>query len=345
MENILDFLSFLKKYFPEYEIDGHNLPVIKNLTLWALRDATFNDKGRSWHIDKGICLFGNTGTGKTRLFWLLNKYLNYIKSPYCFAGRVVWEYASEFEKDGYVCFEGIHKTLRNIYFDELALIEDSDMPQRELIGHYANKALIGRELIMQVYNKFIETAYQAHFSTNTKPDDLGRIYGDRAFSRLHEMCNFIPLLGLDRRKSENWAPPFKKNLNQPTQPRAAETEYNADEDNIRILEQHYLDFLADKQPSAPLALVYNTLVAYNVKVATDDELRALMEEIEGFYTPEVILSRRSKSEMESEKKTAIWERSRQIAVQLFFQKLKDQGCKSIFGVREVGEIDINLKKI
>lgn len=337
MEQNLNFSEYLKKYYPEYQIDGHNRPTVEIVGSWALRASNFNNQDKARHIDKGICLFGNTGTGKTRLFWLLNKYLNYLKSQYCFAGRIVWEYASEFEKEGYLCFAELKNTLRNIYFDELALTDEADNPVREMIGHYANKALIGREIIMQMYNKFIETGYQSHFSTNKNPNDLRRIYGDVAFSRLYEMCNFIPMVGIDRRQSEVWKPAFKKNLNQPVAPKPESADYDGDGGNKKMLEQHYLDFLEGKPPATNIALLYLMLSAYGVKVATDEELREIMEGFEKTYKSEAPLTRATASEKEKIKQDYIWSQAQKAAVGIFFTRLKTAGSKSIFGERNVDD--------
>lgn len=340
MEEKLSFVDFLKTYFKEYQIDGHNLQTIESIGLWAIRDPKFNNQAKAWHIDKGICLLGNTGSGKTTLFRLLNHYLNYLKSTYSFSSKVVWMLASDFEADGYSCFNEILKFHRNIYFEELCMTDDSELPNREIIGHYANKALIGREIIMMMYNKFMETAYQTHFCSNAGPQDMERVYGERAFSRMHEMCNFMVLVGLDRRKSEMWAPKFKKNLNQPVAPKPVEADANADAENKAILEGHYIDFLEGKNPSTNMSLVYNSLVAYGVKVATDNELRDLMEDIAKTYVSEAPLTRSTPSEKEKIKNAWIWEQSRKAAVGIFFQKMKNAGAKSIFGVRNVDDKDL-----
>ncbi len=334
---ILDFTSFIKKYFDWYIVDALNSKILSQIGLWAARNPKFNNMEPGWHIDRALLIWGNPGSGKDEIFRLLNQYLRYLKSKYTFDHRIVWNFAGEFSsKDtgGYRVFAGEGK--RNRYYEELALTdEQTGFPSREYVQHFGNKLLIGAELIHITHNAFKNYGVQSHFSTNLEEDKLKEVYGDRVYSRLKYMCNFMKLYGKDRRKEE--VPVFLSNINQPPGPPPLRefSEYEVKESKMN-LEQYYADFLEHKTPAINLSLVYNMLVAHGVQVATDDELRALMEECEEIYSEEDISkSRRTPSEKAADKKASIWERSKQISVNLFFQKLKDAGAKSIFGIVEV----------
>lgn len=334
---IMDFVSFIKKYFDYYEIDGFNLKILQHLNLWANRDKKFNNLTPGWHIDRGLLLWGNPGSGKDEVFRLLNQYLTYLRSPYHFDHRIVWEFSERFSKKdggGYGCFSEEGKA--NRYYEELCLTDEAtDYPTKEVAQHMGNKVLVGSEIIHLAHNSFKNNGIQAHFSTNVEEERLRIIYGERAYSRLKYMCNFIKITGKDRRKE--LSPVFLRNVNQPPPPpKPKELELKEHEDNKTSMDQHYYDFLADKTPSTNLALVYNILVSYGVAVATDDELRQLMEQHEKVYVAaDPSLFKASATEKEKAKQVALWERSRVVAVQLFFQKMKDRGAKSIFGMREV----------
>lgn len=339
MEQNISFEEFIKNYFPEYKIDSHNAQVISKLSEWALRSPNFNDKGMGWHIDKGISLSGNVGTGKTRMFFLLNSYLNYLKSPYSFSGQIVWKFAEEFKADGYACFKGANEHLKNIYFDELALTdENTGLPTREYVSHYGDKLLIGRELIMQMYNKFENYGYQSHFSTNMPFNDLEGLYGTRAFSRLYQMTNFIALTGEDRRMDES--PKFKKNMNNPAPPPPKEIDVNAEIENKKIIDACYAEFLTTQEIPETAALLYNSMVAYGVDVCSEEMLHITMDEVAKRYVKPLNMAVKGADDKERDRNTYIWKTAREWAVRSFFNKMFTSGAKSIFG-----DVSINLSEV
>jgi len=329
---ILDFTSFIKNFFPNYQIDVSNAKAISQLGLWAIRSEKFNGMEQGWHIDRGILISGPVGVGKDELFRLLRKYISYLRSPYGFGFKVVWEFAKPFQKDGYECFR---EDTGNIYYEELGLTDElTGQATREFVNHFGTKILIGAEIINVRYKVFKDTAYQTHFSTNLDEAELEKTYGARCMSRLYEMCNFIFLTGKDRRGHVN--PEFKTNKNTPKEPIAREASIDEKKENIASLEQHYQDFLAQREPTTNLSLVYLTLWAYGVKVCTQEEMRDHIAMSEQKYVgDDITLSRKSPRERELAKKAKVWEMSRIAAVLVFFQRMKAGNRKTIFGETEV----------
>lgn len=335
----MDFASFIKEYFTSYEIDANNAKLIGQIGFWANRNGKFNGMESGWHIDRGILISGPVGAGKDELFKLLRRYISYLRSPYGFSSKVIWKFASEFTKDkmGYSAFD--QENTGNVYYEELALTDNQGNPTREMVSHYGNRLLIGAEIITIRHKLFLETAYQSHFSTNLTEEKLEEVYGDRCMSRLYEMCNFMFLLGKDRRGKV--APVFAKNKMMPSAPPPRQITVDEEMENIARLEQHYLDFLANKLPSTSLALVYNMLEAYGVRVSTEEEMRSLMDSAEfGYVDDSPSMIRKTNREKEDIKRTKIWELSRKLAVELFFQKMKDYGAKSIFQ-----EVTVNMDNL
>ena len=103
-------------------------------------------------------------------------------------------------------------------------------------------------------------------------------------------------------------------------------------ENKKIIDDIYIKYINNEPININLSLLYNTMVAYGISVATDDEMRVIIESISIKYAPETVIFRGSKSEMEKQKRDDIWERSRKIAVITFFQRMKDGKAKTIFGV-------------
>jgi hypothetical protein len=332
----LTFQIFIKQYFPDFAIDKHNQKIIELLNVWANRiEKQFNQKEPGWHIDKGILLYGPVGTGKTQLMGVLRKYLGYLRSPYAFDMRIVWKFAEKFSDSGYSALNDEESS--NRFYDELALIEEnSGQPLREYCSHYGNKILIGAEILMKRYEVFRTYAYQSHFTTNAGCDDLRDIYGERCYSRLFEMCNFIPYLGEDRRKKPNAKPIFVNNRNNPKPPvqgrSVSEDEIFA---NKKKLDEDYKRFCTTGEFSKTLCFDYDLLIVNGVVVAEEEELKLIMQAVEKSGEIGSAASIFSPFEKEKAIKQYRWQRTREIAVMTFYQKMKDHGAKSIFGIINV----------
>ena len=331
---ILDFTSFIKNYFPLYEIDGHNSKVIAHLGLWAKRVEKFNGLDHGWHIDRGIILSGPVGAGKDEIFKILRKYLSYLRSPYGYTHQIVWKFSDLFSNQGYACFDDIKG---NIYFEELGLTDErSGQPTRELAKYYGNTVLVGAEIITERHRIFKNNGFQSHFSTNLSEDELEKIYGNRCMSRLYEMCNFVVITGKDRRGLK--APQFNHNLIQPAPPAARETTVDEHKENIKILEAEYKLFCDQGITSEAVSINYNLLKVYGCAVATEEEMRIFMELAGGSYQAPV-LTEFSKSQKLRDKDHHTWALARKLAVEKFYSNLKSAGCKTIFTV-----VDVNIPK-
>ena len=192
------FKQAMLRAHPEFIIDQHNEKAMDILSLWITRDESFEKIYSGMFLDKGFLLIGATGTGKTNLMNYFNRFLKHLQSNYNFKFHIVWEFADSFSKEGVKCFEGINSG--NRYFDELCMIDSRlKEPKKEIVQYFGNKIIVGEELILMRYNALKFNGYQSHFSTNATLDELKFIYGERAYSRLKEMCNVIVLGGDDKR--------------------------------------------------------------------------------------------------------------------------------------------------
>lgn len=331
---LLDFHSFIKKFYPAYEIDGHNLRTIQNIGLWANRDKKFNGIEPGWHIDRGIILSGPVGVGKDELMRKLRKYLSYLRSPYGYGSKVVWHFAKPFTKDGYACFQ---EDKGNIYYEELGLTDErTGKPTREYVQHFGNTLTLGNEIVTIRYDVFKQEGWQSHFSTNLSEQQLEDIYGNRCLSRLNEMCNFMVLTGSDRRGRVD--PVFLKNRNNPAPPPPRETTVDEHMQNKRVLEAEYKQFCELGTVSEVASINYYTLVSYGCQVCTDDEMREFMESVAPEYKETQTLHKKSQNEQEANKKAYVWDKARTFAVKYFYNKMKNAGAKTIFDI-----VDVNLR--
>jgi len=337
-----DFRSFLCEQHRDYVIDENNENIIHQLGLWALRSPEFETQGR--YLSKGILLIGNVGSGKTELMRMLRMYLAYLKSPYAYKMQVVWKFAELFSERGYACFQ--NQTEGDMYYDELCLTDErAGIPVKEYASYYGTKILIGTELVMSRYNLFKQTAYQSHFTTNETPEALQRIYGERVYSRLTEMCNFFTMINRDRRETIN--PTFHADLHQTqtVKPRPVSEEEVLE--NKKRLNADYQAYLQDGRLSELASIDFPLFALYGRPVATEDQMQEIMQRIRETRKEQVMTNAEdvgsalrvmtlrkqySGSVLDKEEKDFVWERTRQEAIRLFFERLKSAGEKEVFPI-------------
>lgn len=195
--------EYIKKYQDWFVIDDQNKKLINTLGDYCInkekfeackeKDFLFTDQ-QHLYCEKGILLIGNVGTGKTTLLHLLNTYLRYLKDMRQFRTGIIPNIADEFSVSGRAAFTKVLKG--NWLLDELCFInEKTGLPDREYAMHYGDKILVGEKLIFDRSTLFLETGWQTHFTTNANLKQLKEIYGERAYSRLMEMCNVFIYTG------------------------------------------------------------------------------------------------------------------------------------------------------
>jgi hypothetical protein len=352
MENvneIMSFQKFIEIRYPNYQIDPYNEGEIEALNLWANRSSEFGKKYPKFSLQKGWILTGNVGTGKTDLIKMFQNYLGrYLKSNYKFSLYVAWKLAADFTEKGYSVI-GEHEK-GNRYYDELCLIDSRNAhPVRETVSHFGNKLLIGEEIIMSRYNSLKDYGYLTHFSTNATTKQLLDIYGERAYSRLTEMCNFMLLTGPDRRETAK-SPNVFVDLNSPVKKEVPSTPVSEYE-HLQIkanLEQNYTNYLATGVVDKLLAqLDYNVLITYGCDLGGAQELDSLTfataktyqkkQSIAGGQSDDDPIVYIEPSQFENEKAKRIHSitEAKAIMVEKFYMELKNIGCKSIFGMVHV----------
>ena len=159
------------------KLEQHNKNLILDQDRWVALGLDPN---------KGLLIMGPVGVGKTTL---LNKYLenknrgHWIEPAFIGRGLVTHgtEYFRQFEQD--------HFTL-----DDLG-------KESETFTHYGHTFFPGQDMIDIRHNVFTRTAGRNRtcFTTNLNQEGLKERYGERCYSRLTEMCNFIALVGEDFR--------------------------------------------------------------------------------------------------------------------------------------------------
>lgn len=177
------------------------------------KEFVFGDQ-KQLFLEKGILLLGPVGVGKTELLRLISSYFGYIgKTEFTFRVANIPDIADNFSIKGREAFRYVNAG--NWMFDELCFLDErTGKPDREVAINYGDKILIGSKIIYDRYNIFKETGWKSHFTSNANLKQIKELYGERAFSRLIEMCNVFMYTGADRRKTVR--PHFRKNFNNAT---------------------------------------------------------------------------------------------------------------------------------
>jgi len=163
----------------------NHIQINQNDLIQILCDEA-NWESHGIHPRKGLLLYGMTGVGKT---YALNAYL---KETLKNMGHQI---------DAEVIEIGVAQHGAN-YFGRF--LQDNmvwnDFGQEERVMMYMGTTIKpGQSIFMYRHTKF--PTLLTHFTTNRTLDGLEERYGDRIFSRLAEMCTFINVTGVDRRKN------------------------------------------------------------------------------------------------------------------------------------------------
>jgi DNA replication protein DnaC len=138
---------------------------------------------------KGLLIMGPVGVGKTTLMKEFLEEKN--KGPWI----TDYEVKRGVQQEGYNWFNRF--VMDHLTFDDLGA-------EPETILSYGHQFNPGEEIIQLRYEVFQRTAGRNRtcFTTNYNREDLLARYGERCYSRLQEMCNFIVLEGPDLRIEE-----------------------------------------------------------------------------------------------------------------------------------------------
>jgi hypothetical protein len=174
-------------------IDDNFKAILQILFLYFWQDERFETEGHG-SLSKGICLSGNTGTGKTTLMKIFNEgpqglfkiiNTNTVSDKY-------QSYGTDSLWKNYMGYDDLRSAQYKFIFDDLGA-------ERTSVQNMGNPLNPMERIILWKYeheDPFVNT----HFTTNLSGSQIEALYGTRVRSRLKEMVNFIELTGVDRRK-------------------------------------------------------------------------------------------------------------------------------------------------
>lgn len=176
----------------EYQVDEDNKKVLHDLVCYFTRQ-----KDCSLDLNKGICLYGGVGTGKTSIMKALSNFTKDFELETAFDFVYMNEVESACSKDGLHTLDNYKN--RTCFFDDIGKRMDG-------VNSFGTKIDPYSELVTKQYNRFIrKNVSLSHYSTNIDfeynniSDAMIRKFGTRELDRFNEMCNFVFLGGGSRR--------------------------------------------------------------------------------------------------------------------------------------------------
>lgn len=166
--------------------DAHRKTLIALCQYFGRTDGPLNPK-------KGLLIMGGTGTGKTstmRAFHTIGEYFFnekddwFMKFYWSNCIDVVEEY-EDLSVDKSLFFQNYRGGVR--LFDDFGQEADA--------SRYGIKNIM-REIIEKRYNY---SHIRTYITTNLTEKQIRERYGQRVFSRIHEMFNIVPMIGEDHR--------------------------------------------------------------------------------------------------------------------------------------------------
>ena len=186
----------------KFEFDKNNSAVFTNLIRYFNRDHDFEEDGMSLH--KGLLIAGSIGSGKSIMMKIFKEFCFRRKLDHQF--RIVFSdtIPDKFARHGY---DGINLYTENSHLNNYGVFTSNPINlciddlgvEKETVKYFGSEETVIEKILVSRYNLFQE-GYLTHVTTNLDVKMLRNKYGDRIYSRMKEMFNFIVLPGGDRRK-------------------------------------------------------------------------------------------------------------------------------------------------
>lgn len=202
VEDLMQEIEAVGKFRdPKFVIDDENRFAYTNLAKWLLGDPTMeciNPETKqivTGSLTKGIYLAGNTGSGKT---WAMD-IISYLGSAHKFK-------INSFGKDSVLdmactyTFSAVEKylggedplTQKVLCFNDLG----TEMKEAVYMGNRCN--VMADYIEERGEGQYLITCFTSNIPM--EHPSIKEFYGDRAVSRLRQMCNYLEMKGADRRK-------------------------------------------------------------------------------------------------------------------------------------------------
>jgi hypothetical protein len=182
-----EILTFLQQVLT---IDESNREVVWILCLYFSQDARFEFEREGFKLDKGLCLFGGVGVGKTTL---MEKFFQNQRQSYVI--RMCRQVEDEFAQRGDIILRdyGISKPASangDPYGHQVLGYCFDDLGTEPPSKYYGKNTDVMAEVLLNRYDRRVPFT-QTHVTTNLSTDEIYQRYGSRVSDRMQEMFNII----------------------------------------------------------------------------------------------------------------------------------------------------------
>lgn len=205
-DKLLAVQTIGKRYEPRFVIDADNKSCYLNLVKWLVCDNTMvclnpiTKAKKPGVLNKGIYLFGQTGTGKSLAISILSDLayalgLKYYQQDENEKHSLTWPiYRTDEIVDMY-----IHgNSLTDLKREPIICFHDLGSEPTEALYMGTRMNVMRNILEQRADNKGTLTIITSNYPPHS--DEIKKLYGDRVESRLCDMTNLLVLKGSDRRK-------------------------------------------------------------------------------------------------------------------------------------------------
>lgn len=188
---------------PRYRIDGDNKAVVLNMFRWLIGDEHFKASNPVTHksvqgrLNKGIYLCGQTGTGKTLSMNILKRIIYAFGLKYELNRQQTSLYWKTYRADVLADRYAHGDSLQDVIDLPVLGIDDLGTENTDIV-YMGNHMNLMKNIIEQRGDRKDRLTF---FTSNLAigSQELTDKYGERAVSRLTDMCNFYFLKGKDHR--------------------------------------------------------------------------------------------------------------------------------------------------
>lgn len=136
--------------------------------------------------NKGVCIIGGVGGGKTTFIRSMQQALNAARY-----GSFRLFSCVEVEQNIRQASAVENSAADYSYYDNGAACFDDFGAENTESVIYGNRVNVMGEIMQRRYNRFQSQGIKTHFTTNLSGADLRARYGERVYDRMKEMCNIV----------------------------------------------------------------------------------------------------------------------------------------------------------
>lgn len=153
---------------------------------------------RNSPVPQGVMFCGYIGNGKSVRLRFMSSHLNVkMEQADKLAQRLKGHIGDDYFLEQ-ICADYMYPNISNKRANDF-IIDDIGR-EFEIANTYGTKDDTMERIIDERYRAFVDHGSLTHFSTNLTEEQIKARYGERISSRLNEMCVFVKMPNLDRRR-------------------------------------------------------------------------------------------------------------------------------------------------